>query len=318
MIQVENLTKYYSDLCAVNQINLDIQKGEILGLLGPNGAGKTTTLRMLTGFLRPSSGSVNILNYKIEEHPLEIKKLLGYLPESAPLYHDMLVYDYLSYVADIRGIEKGRKLDRIRQLADLCGINEVMHKPVNELSKGYKQRVGLAHAMINDPEILILDEPTSGLDPNQIVEIRQIIKQIGKEKTIILSTHILSEAEATCDRVVIINRGKIVADGSTESLKESLGDKKHIHLTLQNADFKSVDKTLSNLKEISGITRIAESDSQLEVRLDCRAARDQRAVIYQQIKQTDWIVLDFHQETQNLETIFRQLHSDTAAFSTNA
>ena len=312
MIQVENLTKYYSDLCAVNQINLEIQKGEILGLLGPNGAGKTTTLRMLTGFLRPSSGSVNILNYKIEEHPLEIKKLLGYLPESAPLYHDMLVYDYLSYVADIRGIEKGRKLDRIRQLADLCGINEVMHKPVNELSKGYKQRVGLAHAMINDPEILILDEPTSGLDPNQIVEIRQIIKQIGKEKTIILSTHILSEAEATCDRVVIINRGKIVADGSTESLKESLGDKKHIHLTLQNADFKSVDKTLSNLKEISGITRIAESDSQLEVRLDCRAARDQRAVIYQQIKQTDWIVLDFHQETQTLETIFRELTLEDA------
>jgi len=312
MIQVENLTKYYSDLCAVNQINLDIQKGEILGLLGPNGAGKTTTLRMLTGFLRPSSGSVNILNYKIEEHPLEIKKLLGYLPESAPLYHDMLVYDYLSYVADIRGIEKGRKLDRIRQLADLCGINEVMHKPVNELSKGYKQRVGLAHAMINDPEILILDEPTSGLDPNQIVEIRQIIKQIGKEKTIILSTHILSEAEATCDRVVIINRGKIVADGSTESLKESAGDKQHIHLTLQNADFKSVDKILSNLKEISGITRIAESDSQLEVRLDCRAAIDQRAAIYQQIKQTDWIVLDFHQETQTLETIFRELTLEDA------
>jgi len=312
MIQVENLTKYYSDLCAVDQINLNIQKGEILGLLGPNGAGKTTTLRMLTGFLRPSSGNVNILNYKIEENPLEIKKILGYLPESAPLYHDMLVYDYLNYVADIRGIEKGRKLDRIHQLADLCGINEVMHKPVNELSKGYKQRVGLAHAMINDPEILILDEPTSGLDPNQIVEIRQIIKQIGKEKTIILSTHILSEAEATCDRVVIINRGKIVADGSTESLKEAAGDKRHIHLTLQNAEFKSVDKVLSNLEAISNVTRIAESDSQLEVRLDCRTASDQRAAIYQQIKQTDWIMLDFHQETQTLETIFRELTLEDA------
>ena len=312
MIQVENLTKYYSDLCAVDQINLNIQKGEILGLLGPNGAGKTTTLRMLTGFLRPSSGNVNILNYKIEENPLEIKKILGYLPESAPLYHDMLVYDYLNYVADIRGIEKGRKLDRIHQLADLCGINEVMHKPVNELSKGYKQRVGLAHAMINDPEILILDEPTSGLDPNQIVEIRQIIKQIGKEKTIILSTHILSEAEATCDRVVIINRGKIVADGSTESLKEAAGDKRHIHLILQNAEFKSVDKVLSNLEAISNVTRIAESDSQLEVRLDCRTASDQRAAIYQQIKQTDWIMLDFHQETQTLETIFRELTLEDA------
>jgi len=312
MIQVEKLTKYYSDLCAVNQISLDIQKGEILGLLGPNGAGKTTTLRMLTGFLRPSSGNVNILNHNIEEHPLEIKKILGYLPESAPLYHDMLVYDYLNYVADIREIEKTRKLDRIRQLANLCGINEVMHKPVNELSKGYKQRVGLAHAMMNDPEILVLDEPTSGLDPNQIVEIRRIIKQIGKEKTIILSTHILSEAEATCDRVVIINGGKIVADGSTESLKEAAGDKKNIHLTLQNADFKSVDKMLSSLEGITGVTRIAESDGQLDVRLDCRASFDRRAAIYQEIKQTDWIVLDFHQETQTLETIFRELTLEDA------
>ena len=312
MIQVENLTKYYRDLCAVNQISLEIQKGEILGLLGPNGAGKTTTLRMLTGFLRPSSGNVNILNHNIDEHALEIKKIIGYLPESAPLYHDMLVYDYLNYVADIREIKKDRKLDRIRQLANLCGINEVMHKPVNELSKGYKQRVGLAHAMMNDPEILVLDEPTSGLDPNQIVEIRRIVKQIGKEKTIILSTHILSEAEATCDRVVIINGGKIVADGSTASLKEAAGDKKNIHLSLQNADFKSVDKLLSSLEGISSVARIAESDSQLDVRLDCRAFFDPRAVIYQEIKQTDWIVLDFHQETQTLETIFRELTLEDA------
>jgi ABC-2 type transport system ATP-binding protein len=291
----------------VDQISLEIQKGEILGLLGPNGAGKTTTLRMLTGFLRPSSGNVNIMTHNIEDNPLEIKKILGYLPESAPLYHDMLVYDYLNYVADIREVENNRKLDRIRQLANLCGINEVMHKPINELSKGYKQRVGLAHAMMNDPEILVLDEPTSGLDPNQIVEIRHIIKQIGKEKTIILSTHILSEAEATCDRVVIINRGKIVADGSTESLKASASNNKYIHLTLQNADFKSVDKMLSNLEGISGVARMAESDSQLDVRLDCRTAFDQRAAIYQVIKQTDWIMLDFHQETQTLETIFREL-----------
>ena len=312
MIQVENLTKYYSDLCAVDQISLEIQKGEILGLLGPNGAGKTTTLRMLTGFLKPSAGNVNILDFNIEDNPLEIKKILGYLPESAPLYHDMLVYDYLSYVADVRAIDKGRKLDRIRQAADLCGINEVMHKPINELSKGYKQRVGLAHAMINDPDILVLDEPTSGLDPNQIVEIRQIIKEIGREKTIILSTHILSEAEATCDRIVIINRGKIVADGSTESLKESAGDRKHIHLTLQNADFKSVDNIMSNLDAISSVTRVSESDGELEVRLACRTSLDQRAAIYQQIKQTDWILLDFHQETQTLETIFRELTLEDA------
>ena len=312
MIRVNNLTKYYSDLCAVDQISLDIQQREILGLLGPNGAGKTTTLRMLTGFLQPTSGSIHVKDYSIDEHPLEIKKILGYLPESAPLYHDMLVYDYLNYVADIRGIDKDRKMKRIRKLADLCGINEVMHQPIDVLSKGYKQRVGLAHAMMNDPEILVLDEPTSGLDPNQIVEIRQIIKQIGKEKTIILSTHILSEAEATCDRVVIINRGKIVADGSTESLKQSGIDKKHIHLSLQNADFKSVETVLSAIDGIAGVTRVEETDNQLDVRLGCRSSIDPRAAIYENIKQTDWVLLDFHQKTQTLETIFRELTRESA------
>ena len=312
MIQVKNLTKYYSNLCAVDQISLDIQQREILGLLGPNGAGKTTTLRMLTGFLQPTAGSIHVKDYSIDEHPLEIKKILGYLPESAPLYHDMLVYDYLNYVADIRGIDKDRKMKRIRKLADLCGINEVMHQPIDVLSKGYKQRVGLAHAMMNDPEILILDEPTSGLDPNQIVEIRQIIKQIGKEKTIILSTHILSEAEATCDRVVIINQGKIVADGSTESLKESAGHKKNIHLSLQNASFKSVETVLSAIDGIVGVTRVEETNNQLDVRLGCSPSIDPRAAIYENIKQTDWVLLDFHQKTQTLETIFRELTRESA------
>ncbi|MGD8445313.1 MAG: ATP-binding cassette domain-containing protein, partial [Desulfobacterales bacterium] len=305
-------TKYYSNLCAVDQISLDIQQREILGLLGPNGAGKTTTLRMLTGFLQPTAGSIQVKDYNIDEQPLEIKKILGYLPESAPLYHDMLVFDYLNYVADIRGIENNRKLKRIRKLADLCGINEVMHQPIDVLSKGYKQRVGLAHAMMNDPEILILDEPTSGLDPNQIVEIREIIKQIGKKKTIILSTHILSEAEATCDRVVIINRGKIVADGSTESLKESAVDKKNIHLSLQNSTFKSVQSVMSTIDGIKGVTRVEETDGQLDVQLHCDSSVDPRAAIYENIKQTDWVLLDFHQKTQTLETIFRELTRESA------
>ncbi|MGD2016179.1 MAG: ATP-binding cassette domain-containing protein [Desulfobacterales bacterium] len=312
MIQVKNLTKYYSNLCAVDHISLDIQQREILGLLGPNGAGKTTTLRMLTGFLQPTAGSIQVKDYNIDEQPLEIKKILGYLPESAPLYHDMLVFDYLNYVADIRGIENNRKLKRIRKLADLCGINEVMHQPIDVLSKGYKQRVGLAHAMMNDPEILILDEPTSGLDPNQIVEIREIIKQIGKKKTIILSTHILSEAEATCDRVVIINRGKIVADGSTESLKESAVDKKNIHLSLQNSTFKSVQSVMSTIDGIKGVTRVEETDGQLDVQLHCDSSVDPRAAIYENIKQTDWVLLDFHQKTQTLETIFRELTRESA------
>ena len=307
MIHVENLTKYYSQLCAVDQINFDIQKGEILGLLGPNGAGKTTTLRMLTGFLQPSSGNINIKGLSIDKHVLEIKKLLGYLPESAPLYHDMLVFDYLKYVSAIREIDSDQKLTRIRQLADLCGINEVMSKPIGELSKGYKQRVGLAHAMMNDPEVLILDEPTSGLDPNQIVEIRKIIKEIGKEKTIIISTHILSEAEATCDRIVIINQGKIVADGSTENLKQSASGKNIMHLCLQNANFKSVETNLSKLDGVESVVRMAETDSELEIRLTYQSTSDLRPDVYQTIKETDWVLLDFHQETQSLENIFREL-----------
>jgi len=310
MIHVEGLTKYYGDLCAVNQIDLDIPKGEIMGLLGPNGAGKTTTLRMLTGFLRPTSGSIHVKEFTAQEEPLEIKKLIGYLPESAPLYQDMLVYDYLSYVADIRRLKKDGKQSRIEQLADLCGIREVMHRPIGELSKGYKQRVGLAHSMMSDPEILIVDEATSGLDPNQIVEIRDIIRRIGKEKTVILSTHILSEAEATCDRIVIINRGKIVADGSTETLIRSASGDFFIHISLQGAQFDSVK---SELGSIDGVLDIAprkedrEEDDALDIKITCRADGDIREKIYRKIKATDWVLLELHRETKTLENIFREL-----------
>jgi ABC-2 type transport system ATP-binding protein len=310
MIHVENLTKFYDDLCAVDQINFDIQKGEILGLLGPNGAGKTTTLRMLTGFLRPTSGTIHVQDYTIDQHPLEIKKLLGYLPEAAPLYHEMLVYDYLRYVADIRELSNEQKTVRIGELVDLCGLKEVMHKPISEISRGYKQRVGLAHAMMNDPEILVLDEPTSGLDPNQIVEIREIIKEIGKEKTIILSTHILSEAEATCDRVVIIDRGKIIADGSAETLKESLRGERLINISLQNAEFSSVQQELAAIAGVEGIVEVeaeAGEENILQVRLACSSADDLRGEIYRKIKETDWILLEFRQESKTLEHIFREL-----------
>ncbi len=307
MIQVENLTKYYHTLCAVDQVNFDIQKGEILGLLGPNGAGKTTTLRMLTGYLRPSSGNIRVKGLRIDKHILEIKKILGYLPESAPLYHDMLVFDYLNYVAAIRQINGDKKMARIRRLADLCGINEVMHQPIGELSKGYKQRVGLAHAMMNDPEVLVLDEPTSGLDPNQIVEIRKIIKEIGKEKTIILSTHILSEAEATCDRIVIISQGKIVADGSADNLKQSTGGKNIMNLSVQNTDYKTVQETLAGIRGIDEVTCISETSSLLKVSLSYASTSDLRPEVYRKIRNTDWILLEFHQETQSLENIFREL-----------
>ena len=307
MIHVENLTKYFNQLCAVDQITFDIQKGEIMGLLGPNGAGKTTFLRMLTGYLRPTSGIIRVKDYTIDEHLLEIKKLLGYLPESAPLYHDMLAYDYLDYVADVREFHSEQKLSRIRRLADLCGLNEVMHQPIGELSKGYKQRVGLAHAMMSDPEILVLDEPTSGLDPNQIVEIREIIKKIGKKKTIIISTHILSEAEATCDRIVIINRGRIVADGSTETIKQTASGEYLVSISLQNTDFESVERELSSIEGIVSIALDNEEEGILGVRLTCKSSADIRGEIYRRIKQTDWILLEFHQEAGSLENIFRRL-----------
>lgn len=305
MIRVENLTKYYDELCAVDNISLDIKRGEILGLLGPNGAGKTTTLRILTGYFLPSSGNISVQDYNIYDNPLEIKKLIGYLPESAPLYHDMLVYEYLDYTAKIREISSDKRLPRIRNIAKICDINDIMHKSIGELSKGLKQRVGLAYAMMDDPEILILDEPTSGLDPNQIVEIRQIIRQIGQKKTVILSTHILSEAEATCDRVVIINKGKIVADGSAQDLKQSAGAEHFINITLLNADFQSVKERFNYFDEIIEIKQLNQDEDTLKIKLTCNS--DIREAIYEKIKQTDWILIEFHKKTKTLENIFREL-----------
>lgn len=308
MIHIEQLTKYYSELCAVDHIDLDIQRGEILGLLGPNGAGKTTTLRMLAGFFKPTSGTIRIHDYMINKDQLEIKKLIGYLPESAPLYHDMLVFDYLNYIAGIRELDTDRKVSRMRTLADTCGIGEVMHKTIGELSKGYKQRVGLAHAMMADPEILVLDEPTSGLDPNQIVEIREIIKQIGKEKTVILSTHILSEAEATCDRIVIINKGKIVADDSAHALKSSAGEESIVNISLKNADFQSVENVLKTIKGFEKIEKKEFSDENvLNLKFFCKPSSGLMASIYEKIKAGDWILLEFYQETKTLERIFQEL-----------
>ncbi len=307
MIYVEGLTKYYKNLCAVDRISFDIHKGEILGLLGPNGAGKTTTLRMLTGYLKPTAGKIRVEDYRIPEHSLEIRKRMGYLPESAPLYHEMLVFDYLCFIAGVRGLLGSEKLSRIKTLSDLCGLTDVMHKPIGELSKGYKQRVGLAHAMMNDPEILVLDEPTSGLDPNQIVEIREIIRRIGKEKTVILSTHILSEAEATCDRVVIINKGSIAADDTTQNLKLSGNRETLIHVCLENARLESVKKQFSAVGDVLDIESPNPETDPMNLKITCRSSENIRRDLYRKIKQNDWVLLEFYQETRNLETIFREL-----------
>ncbi|MCD4674605.1 MAG: ABC transporter ATP-binding protein [Desulfobacula sp.] len=309
MIEVQNLTKYYKDFCAVDNVSMMIRKGEILGLLGPNGAGKTTILRMLTGYFRPSSGTIKIKDFQMPEDTIKIKSLIGYLPESAPLYHNMIVYDYLEYVAKIKGIDdKEKRYDRFQQLSDICGLSSIMAQPIANLSKGLKQRVGLAQAMMADPEILILDEPTSGLDPNQIAEIRNIIKTIGKEKTIIFSTHILSEAEATCDRIAIINKGRMVADDTTANLKLSAKQSSFISLSLKGAlqnDAKTLLTGIDSTLDVKDVEPVEENLVSFEI--TSSGGCDVRSDIYLKIKENDWIITQFSREYHALEKIFREL-----------
>ncbi len=309
MINIENLVKDYGKTRALNGINVEIPRGQVIGLLGPNGAGKSTTLRILTGYLKPTSGTITVKGLDVTKNPVEVKKMIGYLPESAPLYSEMLVFDYLNYIADIRNIKNPEKEKRINELASLCGIKSVMHRPVRTLSKGYKQRVGLAQALIDDPEILVLDEPTSGLDPNQIVEIRSIIREIGKEKTVIFSTHILSEAEAACSRVVIVNKGEIAADGSTEMLKNAANSSQNIELLISGADEKEAETAFKTLNGVSSID-IKKHEDGLMLNLSCK--QDMRKDIYQMIKKTDWVLLEMIQQKQTLETIFRDITQGAA------
>ena len=304
MINVKNLTKYYGDVCAVDDISFAIRRGEITGLLGPNGAGKTTTLRILTGFLNATEGNVVVGDYRVNENPLAVKEMIGYLPESAPLYGDMMVYDYLEFVRKVREVEDET---RIGEIAHLCGLKGVMHKNINELSKGYKQRVGLAHAMIHDPDILILDEPTSGLDPNQIIEIRNLIKEIGKEKTVILSTHILPEVEATCDRVIIIDRGSIVADNSTSQLRSSAGKDITILLEVSGGQFNGIQETLSTLDGVKAVNLTDERDGRVRMSLVTDGEKDLRPDVFGMIKESGWTLYEMTREYRSLEHVFRDL-----------
>ena len=249
MIEVSRISRDFGTFHAVNDVSFSIPTGQIVGLLGPNGAGKTTTMRMITGFLQPTSGSILIDGEDISKNPVESKRKIGYMPESAPLYGEMIVKDYLDYVARMQNQNPEEK---VPLLCRECGLKEVMHKNISELSRGYRQRVGLAHALMNDPEILILDEPTSGLDPNQITEVRALIKEIGKTRTVIISTHILGEVEMLCSRVIIISGGKLVADSPTEKLRENYGNSIKIKVVLSALE----KDALQVLNSIDGISNI--------------------------------------------------------------
>ncbi len=308
MINIQGLVKNYDGFCAVDHIDFKVQSGEIVALLGPNGAGKTTTLRILTGYLAPSAGLVEIEGLSLRTQLGDIKKLIGYLPESAPLYRNMLVYDYLLFLARVRRLDPAVRQSRIKEMVKTCGLSRIMHKPISELSKGLKQRVGLAHALLHDPEILVLDEPSEGLDPNQIQEIREMIKTIGREKTVILSTHILSEAEATCDRMIIINNGRIAADGSPGTLRNASGVQAGINLVLKHA---ALQEALDKLSALPGIRHIepgpAVREDLLRLEISCLPGHDPREAIYHCIKQSDWTLLELHQQSRSLEHIFKEL-----------
>lgn len=310
MISVKNLTKYYGDFQALKGISFEIKSGEIVGILGPNGAGKSTTLRILTCYFNPTSGDAIIDGKSILEEENNVKKIIGYLPESAPLYNDMCVFDYLVYMADIQELERSKLNERLHYVVNVCGLKEVISKPIGELSKGYKQRVGLAGAIIHDPKILILDEPTNGLDPNQIVEIRELIKELGKEKTVLVSTHILSEVEATCSRAIIINKGNIIADDTPENLSLNFGnnDKSStIKISIKTND--NIESVKEKLLSVSDIYKVEIEDNfnnikELTIYSNSEEPRDE---IYRFIKSTDWIIYEMTRVKENLETVFHTL-----------
>jgi ABC-2 type transport system ATP-binding protein len=258
MIEVSNLGKRYGTLEAIRGVNFSIKPGEVVGLLGPNGAGKTTIMKILTCYMFPSFGTVTVNGWDIFERPLEIKKLVGYLPENAPLYMDLNVLEYLSFMAESRSLKGNTKTERIEWAVEECGLKSVVYRGIDTISKGFRQRTGLAQAILHDPEILILDEPTMGLDPNQIIEIRELIKRLGKEKTVILSTHILREVEATCGRVLILNEGQIVAKGSPEEINREMKGEVFLDLLLKG------DREPAGIDRVSGVRDLLKSSSPAE------------------------------------------------------
>jgi ABC-2 type transport system ATP-binding protein len=307
MISVEHLTKTFGRTVAVDSISFEVSRGEVLGFLGPNGAGKTTTMRMLTCYLMPDSGTATVAGYDIIDDSLEVRKRVGYLPENAPLYLDMDVISYLRFVSEVRGIQPEQRSRRIRSMIDVCGLETVVGRNVGELSKGFKQRVGLAQTLIHDPEILILDEPTTGLDPSQIIEIRELIKEIGKERTVILSTHILPEVEATCSRVLIISEGEIAASGTPEQLHSIAGGEDSIYVSIR-AGGAAVEQGLGGIPSVSSVTRIADLDEgYVRYVLKSKNGGGIAEQVFRTAVEQGWTINELRRETLSLEDIFLKL-----------
>ncbi len=308
-IEVRNLRKNYGITKALDGITFDLKNEEVLAFLGPNGAGKSTTMKIITCYMASTSGQVRVNGMDVAEQPLQVREIIGYLPETTPLYENMIVLDFLKFSGKIHNIVGPKLINRISEMADVCGINEVMSKRIHQLSKGYKQRVGLAYAMLHDPQILILDEPTAGLDPNQIVEIRNLIKELGKKKSVILSTHILSEAEATAQRAVIIDRGKIVAEGTVDEIKKKNLENQRTLLTVKHQG-KDTGEIRLKLESINGIKEVMEKTKDnafVEFLLISKDINPYTDEIYSVCKNENLVIKELKILELTLEDVFKKL-----------
>ncbi len=307
MIKVENLVKSYGSFRALKDVSFEVGKGEIVGFLGPNGAGKTTTMKILTCYLPADSGTVTVAGYDVTKDTLEVRRRIGYLSEGAPLYDDMSTIDFLRFVGQLRGLSSKKLNKQIKNVVEVCGLEKAAGKLIGELSKGYRQRVGLAQALIHEPDILILDEPTSGLDPNQIQEIRNLIKEIGKEKTVILSTHILPEVTATCDRAIIVKDGRIVAAGSPRELMEKSSDEMHV-ITIIRGPQKDVQTSLSTLNDVKAVNCIEMiEDNVYRYRVTSAEKQPLAEKVFRVVAENDWTLSELMQESVSLEDVFSEL-----------
>ncbi len=299
-LRLKNLTKIYGAQKAVNDISFEIEKGEIVGFLGPNGAGKSTTMKIATCYLPPTSGEVWVGGFNVVDRPMEVKQITGYLPEHNPLYLDLYVHEYLGFVGKLYGLRGQRLNDRVKEIIDLCGLGPEQNKKIEALSKGYRQRVGLAQALIHDPEILILDEPTSGLDPNQLVEIRKLIKTISQQKTVVFSTHIMQEVQALCDRVIVINKGEIVADDKLERILQTQGNTVVIVVQFEG------DVNLDQLKLLPGVREVEVLEG-FKYKVLSEGNIDLRPEIFRFAADNNLSLIGLKQEENSLENIFRDL-----------